>query len=410
MDLQRILLLTDDDTVASPHGLQGQLRVLSNGTPADARGPRRGLFTSDFPALGMMETDAQTVFTGNRLMAQAGWHGPRGFVRLADDFGRPPVPTTFWGERFVSHAMAMKHIPSYLDNLRSLGLKFGCTKGVQYSSDQEETDQTGELCDLIVREGHQATIAWWEILGNEPFQNHKYGRMGFTRLWPEYPDEHGNPTSHTDYSAAVNYAQHLAQLVKSKVGCLTSMGSFEEDGVVLKQIATGVDLVDVHGARDMPNGVKHAHTVFDFCRYQRNIPGKGILQGENGGLNDPFPFTPNVPRTCGDLSTAVNDHDYIFTLTAIQQLTAQLSVQLTGPHIRHWCRLDSCWSFHELPALLAPIPHDIGLWEGRSFFTKGSEFVWAGLTEWQQMQNPPFQVRDWRAFAANQMTSGSGLA
>jgi hypothetical protein len=349
--------------------------------------------------LHIWDIDAEEAERSNQKVAAAGWQGERNFIELAVDNGVPAGPGTFWHGRHVSHDMTMRNAPRHLDSLRALGLKMGVTKGNRWRSDQEEFDHLAEFCELVVRLGHQETIAWLEILGNEAIINHKYGKMGVEVPNPDYDpnDPHSTPT-YTDYSKAVAYAQPMAKLVRDTIGCLTSMGSFDESGHTLKQIKTGVDLVDVHHAWPDPNlGCKHIHTVADYCHYKGEIPNKGILQGENRGVNDPYPFG----SLCGNVSTAVNDREDVFTLTAIEQLTNQLSVHLTGPSIRHFCSLDSVeWSFNELPDLMQHIPEDIGAWQGRSFFTNGNKFCWAGRTEWDQMQNPPFNVEHWQTISS----------
>lgn len=356
-----------------------------NGAWYDATGPVPLFLHHDFPAVLMDEIDPGEADRAADALARVG-SGARIMVRVSKDVGAPPlVPADYWYGRAIDDACWRAHLIPTLDRYAQRGLKACLTMGAYLGDANAYRAFWAEVGDLIVSSGHQQTVGPVEF----------YNENNMNSPWKNEPQ--------TGYAIA----KECMQKFKATVGCIVTGGSWGDADTLIPS-ADGMDAFDVHGNRDMPDAIHHIHTSWNDAVFHGGYR-RQVWRGEEPGDNSPYPENRNgQPRNLGgDVFTGCDDPELEFMVMAQAQFTGQGQAWLNGPGVRHFVPLDSTgYGFRELPELLHTfIPRDVGLWRGPnpSWRTPGAfgdadkRFLYSGLSEWNQIGNPPFPIARWQA-------------
>lgn len=386
--------------LTAKYPLVGRVYVNSQGVWCDANGPCLIFFHSAFQLINLQATDPAEARRCVEAVARAG-SGVRIFTRIAADFDivgqHPYFSDPYFGpNREIDTTMCREFLVPTLDLCAEYGLKVCLTMGSLSKTDQIEYDFHMMVADLIVGSGHQETIAIAEHR-NEPDQTSQY---------------RGDPPK------GWALAKRTMQDFKRKVGCVITGGSWGDNDLVLAS-SDGMDAMDTHGERTMPDGVRHVHTTFNTYRFHGRS-SKAIWRGEEPGPNAPYVentrWQPHASAG-GDMYIGNDDRDYQFGVMTAGQFTGQAQAWLTGPGVRQYVPIDSTTDgLGWLPDLLHTyMPKDVGVWAAQTpnpswiIAPDGQRFVYAGLREWGQYLRPPRPIGPRKVItAAGLVDDGAG--
>lgn len=387
--------------VQAKYPIVGRLRVV-NGAWHDDTGPVHLLFHHDMPHLRVADENPAEADAAADAIARVG-SGARILWRVADDFDVPCVPGDYWYGRSVSRACMRRQLVPALDRFAARGLKVILSMGALSKTDTEEIELHEECIDLIVRSGHHSlpggrcTVALAEHR-NEPNMTSQYA---------------------FDPPKGWALAKKTMQLWRERVGCVVTGGSWGDNDTMLAA-SDGMDALDYHEDRAMPECIHHIHTAWNEWIFHGKAGGKALYGGERPGPNAPYPENTNAhPHASlgGDMYVGCDDPELAWGVVAQAHFTGQGTAWLNGPGVRHLVPLDSTVLWESLAELAHRyIARDAGTWRGSnpSWRTPGdpndTRFMYAGLAEWNQTGHPPFSIAHWQAIGPDGITDeGDGL-
>lgn len=381
---------------AAKYPLHGRMYV-KNGQFHDATGPVHLLAHHDMPLLRVHDENPSEAGLACDAVARVG-SATRIMWRLADDYDTPNKPGDYWYGRSISRTCMRHNLIPVLNLFAARGLKAILTMGALSKNDSEEIALHEECIDMIVRSGHQETIALAEHR-NEPDSTSQYAY---------------------DPPKGWALAKKTMQLWRERVGCIVTGGSWGDNDKMLAA-SDGMDSLDYHEERTMPDCIHHIHTAWNDWIFHGKAQGKGLYGGERPGPNAPYPENTNInPHASlgGDMYVGCDDPELAWGVVGQAHFTGQATAWLNGPGVRHNVALDSTVFWDSLPSLVHTyIPKDAGLWRGPNpswrtpgtFASSDKRFMYAGLAEWNQTGNPPFKVASWQAIGPNGITDeGTG--
>jgi len=376
--------------------LVGRVRVMPGGYLGDDTGYRRILLNSDFPLFNRWVHDEAEARAGIAATKRAGFHGSRVLHLIACDQDAPPTtnPNDYWYQREVTKEMFRAAAVPALRCMKDHGLRVILSAGHEYKNKADDYAWWEELTGILRDGGVADVVLWCEALGNE---------VGVNRVWLA-----------NDTPAAMEYVKPIHAIIRRNLpGCLVSNGDFGEERDLpnpdasnyasLCGSAVGADMIDIHPGRDMPGSVRHVHTIW-YATHYFNSCRKPISEGEEPGENAPYPENRNgQPRNLGgDVYVGCDDPHYLHTRLALCQMTGQATTYLNGSGVRRFVPLDSTIYFNRIAPALSVLPEDIATWQddrNPSFFNRGKDFVYVGLTAWGQIQRPfPRPVATWEFY------------
>lgn len=378
---------------------------VKNGAWHDANGPCHLLFHSDFQLVNLVATNLPEARAGLQALAAVG-SGLRIFTRLGADYevvGKHPYYSDpFFGpNREIDTLMCRDYLEQALDECAAVGLKVITTMGSASRTDEIEMAFHDMVADIIVRSGHhclsggRATVILAEHR-NEPNQTSQYGWEDRHKAW--------------------DLAERTMKAFKAKVGCLISGGSWGDNDQMFPA-SQGMDVIDYHEDRSMPECIHHIHTAWNDAVFHRNY-AKPLYGGERPGPNAPYPENTNMyPHRSkgGDMYVGNDNPETLWGVLGQAHFTGQATSLLTGPGVRRAVGLDSttgglCGDIVDL--VHTYIAKDAGLWRGpnpswrtpAAFADADKRFMWAGLREWFEQTAPPFPVAHWQAIGPTGVT------
>lgn len=375
-----------------------------NGAWHDANGPCHFVAHSEFQLITLIATNLPEARAGLRAIASVG-SAVRIFTRIGADFEvvgqHPYLSDPFFGQREIDTQMCRDNLEQTLDECAAVGLGVITTMGSLSKDDETEMAFHDMVADIIVRSGHHSlpggrcTIKLAEHR-NEPNMTSQYG-------WE-------------DHQKAWDLAEHTMKAFKAKVGCLISGGSWG-DNEWMFAASQGMDVIDYHEERSMPESIHHIHTGWNDNVFHHNYV-KPIYGGERPGPNAPYrENTRMMPHASkgGDMFIGNDDPETQWAVLGQASFTNQGTAWLNGPGVRRAVALDSTTG--GLAGKLVELVHthihkDCGLWRGPNptWRTPGElsgpdkRFMYAGLREWNQVGNPPFPVGHWKAIGPEGVT------
>jgi hypothetical protein len=342
------------------------------------------------PAVLMDEIDPDEADRAADAIARVG-SGARIMVRVSHDNNVPPPPGDYWHGRSISEECRRAHLIPTLQRYAKRGLKVCLSMGSRFPNDQAETTMWLETADMIVAAGLQETIAIAEHR-NEPNMTSQYNWDDRAKAWA--------------------LAKSTMQEFRRRVGCVITGGSWGDNDQI-DEASDGMDAMDYHETRSMPECIHHIHTAWNDNVFHRSY-WKPLWGGERPGANAPYPENTNVhPHASlgGDMYVGCDDPELAWGVVAQAHFTGQGTAWLNGPGVRHFVPLDSTVFWEELARLVHTyIPRDAGLWRGSnpSWRTPGDpadkRFMYAGLAEWNQTGHPPFPIAHWQAIGPSGIT------
>lgn len=383
--------------VQARYRIVGHLRIV-DGAWYDENGPVHLLFHHDMPHLRVADENPGEADSAADAIARVG-SGTRLLWRVADDFDVPCIPGDYWYGRSVSRDCMRRQLAKALDRHVQRGLGVILSMGALSKTDTEEIELHEEAIDIVVRSGH-----------------HCLPGGSCTVKLAEHRNE-PNMTSQYSGDPAKGYAlaKRTMQLWRERVGCIVTGGSWGDNDQMLAA-SDGMDALDYHEDRAMPECIHHIHTAWNEWIFHRKAGGKALYGGERPGPNYPYPENTNVhPHASlgGDMYVGCDDPELAWGVVSQAAFTGQGTAWLNGPGVRHRVPLDSTVFWETLPRLVHDyIPKDAGTWRGPNpswrtpgdFNSSDKRFMYAGLAEWNQTNNPPFPIAHWQAIGPDGVT------
>lgn len=380
-----------EGTGNAKYKLEGRAYV-KDGQFHDANGPCHFFFHHDMPHLRVADENPSEADAACDALAAVG-SGNRLLWRVADDFDVPCKPGDYWYGRSVSRDCMRRQLAAALDRHADRGLKVILSMGALSKNDNEEIGLHEEAIDIVVRSGHhclsggRATVALAEHR-NEPNMTSQYRWDDREKAWA--------------------LAKRVMQMWRERVGCIVTGGSWGDNDQMLAA-SDGMDALDYHEDRSMPECIHHIHTAWNEWMFHRKAGGKALYGGERPGPNYPYPENTNLHPDAslgGDMYVGCDDPELAWGVAAQAHFTGQGTAWLNGPGVRHRVAIDSTVYYGSLIELVhTHIWKDAGLWRGPNptwrtpggFDSPDRRFMYAGLAEWNQTGHPPFKVGKWKA-------------